>query len=135
MITELLAPDSAGTPSALARRMGIEEIIWDCSYWAAGMTEFRRYSACFNKHGQLRRKVDRTTAHRNHVHFGMTKLGAAGRTTFWRYLKLGSADRVRDELASRLPLVAPPDPPQTQDGDDPGWDQAQPEEDDWSDGW
>ncbi len=34
----LLAPDSLGNPQALARRMGVEEMIFDCGYWGAGMT-------------------------------------------------------------------------------------------------
>ena len=36
LIDLLLAPDSAGNEQALARRMGVEELIWDCEYWAAG---------------------------------------------------------------------------------------------------
>jgi hypothetical protein len=83
LIRLMLAPDSAGTPQALARRMGVEEIIWDCSYWGAGMPQFTPYSPCFSKDGQERKKVNRTVAHRDHVHFGMTKAGAAARTTFW----------------------------------------------------
>jgi hypothetical protein len=58
LIRLLLAPDSAGDAQALARRMGVEELIWDCGYWGAGMTEFT-------------------------PHIGMTKAGAAGRTSFW----------------------------------------------------
>jgi hypothetical protein len=27
--------------------------------------------------------VDKTTAHRDHIHIGMTKRGAKGRTSFW----------------------------------------------------
>ena len=84
LIELLLAPDQAGNAQALARRMGVEEIIWDCSYWSSGMPEFRRYSACFSRSGKPRRRVDRTTAHRDHIHFGMSKAGAAGRTSFWR---------------------------------------------------
>ncbi len=41
LIDMLLAPDSTGLPHALARRMGVEEIIWDCSYWGAGMDELQ----------------------------------------------------------------------------------------------
>jgi len=84
LIRLLLAPDRAGTPQALARRMGIEELIWDCSYWGAGMDQFRPYSACLNQHGDVRKHVDRTIAHRDHIHIGMSKPGAAARTTFWR---------------------------------------------------
>ena len=84
LIELLLAPDSAGNDHALARRMGVEEIIWDCSYWGAGSPEFGRYSPCYGKHGNLRKKVDPTVAHRNHIHLGMSKRGAAARTSFWR---------------------------------------------------
>jgi hypothetical protein len=84
LVQLLLAPDSAGTPHALARRMGVEEIIWDCSYWGAGMDEFRPYSPCLNRNGDLRRKVNRTIAHRDHLHIGLSKAGAAMRTSFWQ---------------------------------------------------
>jgi hypothetical protein len=76
LIELFLAPDPVGTQHALARRMGVEEIIWDCSYWGAGMQDFIAYKPCFNKHGDLRRHVDSTTAHRNHIHFGLSKAGA-----------------------------------------------------------
>ena len=83
VIRLLLAPDRAGNAQALARRMGVEEIIWDCGYWQAGMREFKRYSPCLAKSGEWRRKVDKTIAHRDHLHIGMTKRGAAGKTSFW----------------------------------------------------
>jgi hypothetical protein len=83
LIRLLLAPDAAGNPQALARRMGVEELIWDCGYWGAGMTAFTEYGACYGKRGKLKRKVDKTVAHRDHLHIGMTKLGAAARTSFW----------------------------------------------------
>jgi hypothetical protein len=79
----LLAPDSAGNPQALARRMGVEELIWDCGYWSAGMTQFDDYAPCFNKRGTRRKHVDPTVAHRNHIHIGLTRAGAARRTSFW----------------------------------------------------
>ena len=83
LVELLLAPDSAGTAHALARRMGVQEIIWDCSYWGAGMEEFKASSVCLNRHGEVRRRVDRTVAHRDHVHFGLSRAGAARRTSFW----------------------------------------------------
>ena len=83
IITVLLAPDRAGNPQALARRMGVEEIIWDCGYWGAGMAGFRPYSPCLTSRGRPNARVSVTTAHRDHIHFGMTKAGAAGRTSFW----------------------------------------------------
>ncbi len=93
LIELLLAPDRAGTPHALARRMGVQEIIWDCSYWGAGAPEFGRYGACFNRHGQQRRHVAATVAHRDHVHIGLSKAGAARRTSFWRASTGARADR------------------------------------------
>jgi hypothetical protein len=83
LVRLLLAPDAAGNPQALARRMGVEEIIWDCGYWGAGMTQFEDYQPCFNKRGVRRKHVDPTVAHRNHIHIGLTKAGAARRTSFW----------------------------------------------------
>ena len=79
----LLAPDQLGNPQALARRMGVEELIWDCGYWGAGMTQFEPYPACFDKHGKRRKRVDPSVAHRNHIHIGLTRAGAARRTSFW----------------------------------------------------
>jgi hypothetical protein len=83
LVELLLAPDRAGTPHALARRMGVEEIIWDCSYWAAGMEDFIAYRPCLNKHDDVRRHVDATIAHRNHIHVGLSKAGAMRRTSYW----------------------------------------------------
>jgi hypothetical protein len=79
----LLAPDKLGNPQALARRMGVQELIWDCGYWGSGMTEFRPYSVCFKRNGKKRRRFDRTAAHQDHIHIGMTKRGAKGLTSFW----------------------------------------------------
>ena len=81
LISELLAPDAEGRPAALARRMGVQEIIFDCRSWFGGGWEepaLTRYSACVPG-----RTVDATTAHRNHVHLGLTRRGAAKRTSFW----------------------------------------------------
>ena len=79
----LLAPDKLGNPQALARRMGVQELIWDCGYWGTGMTEFRPYSVCFKPNGKKRKRFDRTAAHQDHIHIGMTKRGAKGLTSFW----------------------------------------------------
>jgi len=83
LIDLLLAPDSTGLPHALARRMGVEEIIWDCSYWGAGMEDFKAYSPCLNKNGERRKHVDPTIGHLNHLHIGLSKAGAAKQTSFW----------------------------------------------------
>jgi len=83
LIALFLAPDRLGQPQALARRMGVEEIIWDCGYWGAGMSQFRPYSVCLSKRGKLLKHVDKTLAHRDHLHIGLTKAGAAKKTSFW----------------------------------------------------
>ena len=81
LIELLLATDSVGNEQALARRMGVEELIWDCEYWAAGMSEFQPYRVCYGKRGKIRRGMNKTVAHRDHIHIGMTKAGAAAKTS------------------------------------------------------
>jgi len=84
LIKLLLAPDRLGNPHALARRMGIQEIIWDCRSWWSGAEEPGRYSPCYSRRGKPRRHVDATTAHRDHIHIGLNRMGAARRTSFWK---------------------------------------------------
>jgi hypothetical protein len=84
LIGLLLAPDRAGNAHALARRMGVQEIIWDCRAWWSGSERPMRYSACYSRRGKLRRRVDATTAHRDHIHLGLNRMGAARLTSFWR---------------------------------------------------
>ena len=78
-----LATDRAGNEHALARRMGIQELIWNCKGWFSGDGGMRPYSVCYDRKGR-RKKVDDTTAHRDHVHFGMNKRGARLKTSFWQ---------------------------------------------------
>jgi hypothetical protein len=84
LIGLLLAPDSAGNPHALARRMGVQEIIWDCRSWWSGADGPSRYSACYSKRGKRRRHVNATVAHRDHIHIGLNRMGAARLTSFWQ---------------------------------------------------
>jgi hypothetical protein len=78
-----LAADKNGNVHALARRMGIQELIWDCKGWFSGDGGMRPYSVCFDSNGK-RRKVDDTSAHRNHIHIGLNWAGARMKTTFWQ---------------------------------------------------
>jgi hypothetical protein len=78
-----LAPDKNGNVHALARRMGIQELIWNCKGWFSGDGGLRPYSVCFDKKGR-RKKVDDTNAHRNHIHIGLNWAGARMRTSFWQ---------------------------------------------------
>jgi hypothetical protein len=82
LIRQLLAPDADGNEHALARRMGIQEIIWNCRSWYSGSESLRPYSACYDQNGD-RKPIDDTTAHRDHIHFGLNWPGAKMRTTFW----------------------------------------------------
>jgi hypothetical protein len=84
LIRVLLAPDRDGNPQALARRMGVQEIIWDCRAWWSGAIAAQRYSACYSKRGKRRRHVNATIAHIDHIHIGLNKMGAARLTSFWR---------------------------------------------------
>ena len=77
MIDRFLATDAYGNPNALARRMGVQELIFDCKSWYSGSEGLGAYSGCQGK-------VDRTTAHRDHIHIGLNVQGAAAATSFWR---------------------------------------------------
>ncbi len=89
LVSLLLRRDRRGRPNALARRMGLQEVIWNCRIWTPLSTLQRPYGPC------AKRKVDRTMAHRDHVHIGLNWRGALMKTTFWR---------------SYLPEPPPPDP-------------------------
>jgi hypothetical protein len=84
LINLLLAPDADGNEHALARRMGIQEIIWNCHSWWSGAGGMGEYSVCYDRRGRRKNPVDETLAHRNHVHLGLSLDGARMRTSFWR---------------------------------------------------
>lgn len=82
VIRVLLAPDANGNPHALARRLGVQGLIWNCQAWWGG-EGLQRYSACETKGGKLDPHVDDTTAHRNHIHIEVNKDGAKLATSWW----------------------------------------------------
>jgi hypothetical protein len=84
IISLLLATDKSGNTHALARRMGVQEIIWDCKSWYSGASGLRPYSVCYDRKGRRKKNVDPTSAHRDHIHFGLNKPGARMKTSFWR---------------------------------------------------
>jgi hypothetical protein len=84
LIDTLLATDRRGNDRALARRMGIQGLIFDCRAWWAGMDGLGDYSYCYKRNGDLRHHLDRTQAHRDHVHIELNRDGARKRTSFWR---------------------------------------------------
>ena len=84
LIDLFLAPDKLGTIHALARRMGIQELIWNCHAWFSGDGGMQPYSACYDKKGRRLKHVDETQAHMNHIHIGVNWSGARMKTSFWR---------------------------------------------------
>jgi len=84
LIDTLLATDRDGNVRALARRMGIQGLIYDCHAWWAGMEEMGDYSYCFKRNGDRRHHLDPTQAHENHVHIEINKAAAHKKTSFWR---------------------------------------------------
>jgi hypothetical protein len=78
LIDALLATDQNGNQHALARRMGVQGIIFDCRSWWSGMDDMGTYSAC-----EGNKSPDPTTAHRDHVHVELNWDGARKQTSFW----------------------------------------------------
>jgi hypothetical protein len=79
----LLAPDRLGNDAALARRMGVQGLIFDCKAWF-GYGGLDKYSYCFKKNGKRKNNLDPTQAHIDHIHIELNKKGARGKTSFWR---------------------------------------------------
>jgi hypothetical protein len=78
-----LADDRLGNDAALARRMGIQGLIFDCKQWY-GWGGLGDYSYCFKKNGKRKNDLDPTQAHIDHIHIELNEKGARGKTSFWR---------------------------------------------------
>lgn len=85
LIRTLLATDSKGRPNALARRMGVQGLIFNCRQWFGG-DGLGRYGYCLNAKGKRKKakNLNRTVAHIDHVHIELNWRGARKRTSFWR---------------------------------------------------
>lgn len=69
--------DNKGRRTALARRMGIQMIIYNCKYWMAGDgKKMRDYSTCS--------RSNPTQSHIDHIHIELTRKAAKLRTTYWQ---------------------------------------------------
>lgn len=81
LMRDLFAPDAAGEPDALARRMGIMYVIWNDRIWSA-WSGFRaepyRSSSCPSV-----RRCSRTLRHRDHVHVSLSWRAARGNTSWY----------------------------------------------------
>ena len=80
----LLATDRNGNENALARRMGVQGIIYDCRAWFSGPDGLGDYSYCFKGNGKRKQGIDPTAAHIDHIHIELNWPGARERTSFWR---------------------------------------------------
>jgi hypothetical protein len=84
LIHMLLATDEYGNEDALARRMGVQGLIFNCQDWFGYGNRLSHYSYCYDRNGMLREHLDPTQAHRNHIHIELNWAGARERTSFWR---------------------------------------------------
>ena len=80
----LLATDSNGNQTALARRMGVQGIIFDCKSWWSNPGGLEKYSYCYKGNGKRRKNLDPTAAHIDHIHIELNQPGSRKRTSFWR---------------------------------------------------
>src|SRR5215211_6062166 len=84
LVKLLLAPDEAGNVAALARRMGVQGLIFDCQSWFGNWDgSLGDYSYCYGRKGKRKKNLDPTQAHMDHVHIELNLRGAAKKTTFW----------------------------------------------------
>ncbi|GAA3525411.1 hypothetical protein [Nocardioides daeguensis] len=81
LLAALFAPDAAGNPAALARRMGVMYVIWDDTSWAS----WRRFApAPYLSTGcPTRRECSRTLRHRDHVHISLTRAASRGKLSWY----------------------------------------------------
>jgi hypothetical protein len=77
VINTWMADDKRGRDNALARRMGVQLIIYNCRYWQAGDKGWSPYSACSG------RNPDPTQGHIDHVHVELTKAASRLKTSYW----------------------------------------------------
>jgi hypothetical protein len=84
LIRTLLKTDANGNEQALARRMGVQGLIFNCKQWYGGDSRLDPYSYCYRKSGTRRRHLDRTQAHMDHVHIELNWPGAREQTSFWQ---------------------------------------------------
>jgi hypothetical protein len=113
LIKLLLAPDKDGNVAALARRMGVQGLIFNCEQWFGdGDGQLGKYSYCYGKNGKRKKNIDPTQAHMDHVHIELNKLGATLKTTFWNK-KISYPVETHDPVQPQQPQQ--PQPPTTFD--------------------
>jgi hypothetical protein len=112
LIKLLLAPDKDGNGVALARRMGVQGLIFDCqAWWGNESGELGNYSYCYGKNGKRKKNLDPTQAHMDHVHIELNKLGATEKTTFWNK-KVSYPVQTQEPVQPQQPVQQPQQPAQ-----------------------
>lgn len=86
----LLAPDAAGNPNAMARRLGVQQFLW--------------YDRCWNSEGD--RGISSADemrecgyGHFDHIHVDLSLAGSEGRTTYWGFDRPKPVPKLNNLLA------------------------------------
>jgi hypothetical protein len=82
IIDWLLNPDAQGNQHAVARRMGVQEIIWNRRIWTA-----RRQAEGW-------RPYTGVNPHTDHLHIGLNWPGARMQTSYWQPQRAGAQDTI-----------------------------------------
>ena len=100
-LTWLLKKDRYGNEFAMARRLGIQYVIWNRKIWGAynASSGWRRYTGA--------------NPHTDHVHLSFTWAGARAKTSFW-------TGKVGNIGAAPIPTLPPPRPVPTPTPTTPG---------------
>jgi hypothetical protein len=84
LIRALLKKDANGNQHALALRMGVQGLIYNCKQWYGNAKGLEPYSYCYRRNGAKRSHLNRTAAHIDHVHIELNWPGARAKTSFWQ---------------------------------------------------
>ncbi len=98
----LAAPDAQGRPGAMARRFGINYIIWNRQTWRA-YDPARGWTPYYG-----------VSPHTDHIHISFTWDGAYGRTSWWTGVPVVTP--LTGPLSTPQPVVSPPGPVITASG-------------------
>jgi hypothetical protein len=79
LLNWLLATDSHGNRFAIARRLGVQYLIYNNKIWGSWDGRWEDYNGC----AKLTARSYDNSCHRTHVHISLSWNGAMGRTSFW----------------------------------------------------
>ena len=79
-LTWLLASDARGNKFAMARRLGVQYVIFNNRMWGSWSGTWEQYNGCYS----LKTPAYDNSCHRTHVHISLGWNGGNGLTSFWR---------------------------------------------------